>query len=186
MAPVLPRLVKTTLAEVVLVELEAHDDDRGRVIEAFREPWPDALGVPATAFVQDNVTWSRRSALRGLHYRIDNRQGKLVHVIDGRVFDAIVDVRRGSPTFGRWCGLELSGDLPRLLWIPPGFAHGYLTLSEASTVAYKLTAPYDPTTERCVRWDDPAIGIAWPDAGPIVLSARDRAAPVLAAAELPG
>jgi len=139
-------------------------------------------------FVQDNHSRSARGVLRGLHYQIRQPQGKLVRVVRGAVFDVAVDLRRGSPTFGRWAGAQLSEDNRRQLWVPPGFAHGFVVLSESADFLYKTTDYYAPQFERGVRWDDPAIAIAWPlaehgIAAPL-LSAKDAAAPLLADAEV--
>jgi dTDP-4-dehydrorhamnose 3,5-epimerase len=134
--------------------------------------------------VQDNQSRSARGVLRGLHYQIRQPQGKLVRVVRGRVFDVAVDLRRSSPAFGRWAGVELSEDNHRQLWIPPGFAHGFLVLSESADFLYKATDYYAPEHERAIRWDDPSVGIDWPIAEQApLLSAKDRAAPSLAAAE---
>ena len=169
----------TSLPGVLLLDVDVHEDARGSVAELYRRE-RFALDV---AFVQDNVAVSVRGALRGLHYRIAE-QAKLVMVIDGEIHDVAVDVRRGSPTFGQSFGTTLAGSTRRQLYIPAGFAHGYQAVSERATVLYKLTAPFDPADDRAVRWDDPAIGIAWPLSEPI-MSERDRAAPLLADAELP-
>ena len=137
------------------------------------------------SFVQDNHSRSARGVLRGLHYQLNQPQGKLVHVVRGAVFDVAVDLRRTSPSFGRWVGVELSGSNHKQLWLPPGMAHGFLVTSESADFLYKTTRYYAPEAERCVRWDDPAIGIDWPkgDRAPL-LSAKDAAAPALSGAEL--
>lgn len=173
----------TAIPGVVVIEPEVFRDERGALYESYnRQAFLRATGVDAD-FVQDNHSTSRRGVLRGLHYQLAHPQGKLVRVVRGAVFDVAVDLRRSSATFGRWVGMELTADNRRQLWIPPGFAHGCLALSEADVV-YKLTAHYVPQDERCIAWDDAAIGIAWPLSGPPVLSARDRAAVPLAEADL--
>ena len=136
-------------------------------------------------FVQDNHSRSARGVLRGLHYQLVQPQGKLVRCASGEVFDVAVDIRRGSPTFGRWVGARLSGENKRQMWIPEGFAHGFLVLSETADFLYKATEYYAPQHERAVRWDDPRIGVAWPLEGPPQLSGKDAAAPLLEGAELP-
>ncbi len=172
----------TSLPGVLVIEGDEHTDDRGTVAELYRADRSSALGLPEV-FVQDNLTRSVRGALRGLHYRLAP-QGKLVVVIVGEIYDVAVDVRRGSPTFGRWFGTQLVAEQRRRLYIPPGFAHGYQAVSERADVMYKLTAPFDPADDRAIRWDDPALAISWPLTAPL-LSMRDAAAPMLAAAELP-
>jgi dTDP-4-dehydrorhamnose 3,5-epimerase len=174
--------VKVTPLElpgVLLLEPAVHSDDRGYFLEAWHAARYEACGVP-TAFVQDNLSRSRRGVLRGLHYQLARPQGKLVHVTRGCIYDVAVDVRLGSPTFGQWCGVELSEDNHGQLWIPAGMAHGFVVLSEVADVSYKCTAPYDHASERGVRWDDPTLGIPWPLAGhtPLV-SAKDAALPAL-------
>ncbi|MEZ4414369.1 MAG: dTDP-4-dehydrorhamnose 3,5-epimerase [Gemmatimonadota bacterium] len=174
-----------SIPDVLLFDLERHGDDRGFFVETYRDSWFRDAGLPLE-FVQDNHARSGRGVLRGLHYQLPPAgQGKLIRVARGRVFDVAVDVRADSPTLGRWVGVELSDERPQMLYIPPGFAHGYCVLSEVADFLYKVTAEYAPAWERGVRWDDPAIGIQWPLAQP-TLSARDVALPGLAAAELFG
>lgn len=167
-----------TLSELVLFEPRLLADERG----TFRELWHAeryaALGLDA-AFVQDNVSTSRRGVLRGLHVQHPRAQGKLVTVVAGAAFDVAVDVRVGSPTFGRWAGFELTAANAHQLWIPPGFAHGFLVLADDTVFTYKCTDVYSPADEFTVRWDDPAVGIAWPVREP-ALSPKDAAAPTLA------
>lgn len=183
---VIVKTLPTTLPGVVLLELVAHSDERGRVIETYhRERYASAGVAVGMDFVQDNRSTSVAGVLRGLHLQLRHRQGKLVHVLRGSIFDVAVDVRRGSPTYGRWFGTELSAANRRQLWIPPGFAHGFQVLTEADVI-YKLTAPYSPSDERAVRWDDPTLAISWPGTYPHVISDRDRRAPLLADADLPG
>jgi dTDP-4-dehydrorhamnose 3,5-epimerase len=169
----------TALTDVLVLEPRVFGDARGFFLESFNaRRFAEATGVRAE-FVQDNQSRSARGVLRGLHYQIRQPQGKLVRVVRGRVFDVAVDLRRSSPAFGRWAGVELSEDNHRQLWIPPGFAHGFLVLSESAVFLYKATEH-----ERAIRWDDPSVGIDWPIAEQApLLSAKDRAAPSLAAAE---
>lgn len=165
------------LPGVLVFDPPSYPDARGVFRELYRAPRYAGAGLTET-FVQDNLSRSVRHTLRGLHLQHPAAQGKLVMVLDGTVYDVAVDVRRGSPTFGRWEGFELSGDNGRQVYLPPGFAHGFLVLSESALVLYKCTALYSPRDELCVRWDDPAIGIAWP-AGHPLLSPRDASAPLL-------
>jgi len=174
----------TDLPEVVLIKPRVIHDARGYFLETWHAQRLAAAGIDA-AFVQDNHSHSLRHALRGLHFQIRHAQGKLVRVAHGAVYDVAVDLRRSSPRFGCWTGAELNDRNHHMLWIPPGFAHGYLTLSEHADLLYKCTDYYAPQYERAVRWDDPAIGIAWPLPAGIapLLSPRDAAAPTLADAE---
>ena len=172
------KTIDTALPGVVVLEPDVRVDDRGFFVELWHEARYEAIGVRGP-FIQDNLSHSRKGVLRGLHLQWPNAQGKLVVVPHGEVFDVAVDVRRGSPTFGRWIGTVLSGMNHRQLWIPPGFAHGFAVLSEGATVQYKTTAPYVPQDEVTVAWDDPAIGIEWPLTAPL-MSPRDAAAPRLA------
>jgi dTDP-4-dehydrorhamnose 3,5-epimerase len=178
----------TTLPEVVLLELDVFGDHRGRFMETFHRDRYADLGIGVgLEFVQDNFSVSARGILRGLHYQLRNPQGKLVHVTRGEVFDVAVDIRRGSPTFRKWFGTVLSADNHRQMWIPPGFAHGFLVTSEQADFVYKVTANYSPPDERGIAWNDPTLAIAWPfiqDREPI-LSKKDAAAPQLRDAELP-
>jgi dTDP-4-dehydrorhamnose 3,5-epimerase len=180
------KTLPTTLDGVVLVELDVFGDSRGRFMETYRRERYLELGIGVgLEFVQDNFSSSVKGTLRGLHYQLRHPQGKLVHVTRGEVFDVAVDVRRGSPTFGRWFGTVLSADNHRQMWIPPGFAHGFAVTSETADFAYKVTANYDPSDERSIAWDDAELAIAWPIVGPPALSKRDGAAPRLRDAELP-
>ena len=178
------RVTPTDLPEVLVLEPAVHGDERGFFLESFNQRAFDAAAGRHVAFVQDNHSRSRRGVLRGLHYQLPpHAQGKLVRVVRGRVFDVAVDMRRSSPRFGQWVGVELSGENHRQLWIPPGFAHGFLVLSDEADFLYKTTDYYAPECEAAVRWDDPALAIAWPGAfGAIQVSAKDAAAPRLAAA----
>ena len=168
------------LPEVLLVEPRVFGDARGYFFESYSARRYGEAGIPGAgaAFVQDNVSYSQRGVLRGLHYQHPFGQGKLVGVLRGEVFDVAVDVRRGSPTFGRWVGECLTAESKRQLYIPPGFAHGFLVTSPDALVAYKCTDYYHPETERSIRWDDARIGIRWPIDGP-VLSAKDDVAVTL-------
>ena len=162
------------IADVLLIEPKVFGDARGFFFESFnQEAFTRATGV-SLPFVQDNHSRSRRGVLRGrLHYQIQQPQGKLVRVVRGAVWDVAVDIRRSSPTFGQWVGAELSEDNQHQLWVPPGFAHGFVVLSESADFLYKTTDYYSPAHERAIRWDDPAIGIEWP------LAAHGIAQPVL-------
>ena len=174
----------TALPEVKLIAPKVHGDARGFFLESWNARSFADAGLDL-AFVQDNHSRSGRGVLRGLHYQLPNPQGKLVRVTAGAVFDVAVDIRRSSPNFGRWVGYELSDTNHAMLWIPPGFAHGFLVLSDHADFLYKVTAPYDPAGDHGLRWDDPAIGIAWPATGGLpILSAKDAAAPRLADAEV--
>jgi len=181
-------LLATELPGVVVVEPTVFRDDRGWFMESFNAAQFDAglraLGLPpAPVFVQDNHSVSAAGVLRGLHYQLPpHAQGKLVRVVKGAVFDVAVDLRRSSPSFGRWAGVELSAENRRQLWIPPGFAHGFLALEDDTHFLYKTTDVYARDCERAIRWDDPAIGIAWPLAAGAAprLAAKDAVAPVLA------
>jgi dTDP-4-dehydrorhamnose 3,5-epimerase len=172
------KVSETALPGVLVIEPRVFSDDRGFFLESYQATRYHAAGIPA-AFVQDNVSRSVRGTLRGLHFQEPNAQGKLVQVIRGSVYDVVVDVRRGSPTFCKWIGVELSGDVPRQMWIPPGYAHGFCVTSESADFLYKCTTPYAPDSERSIRWNDPQIGIDWPVAHPL-LSKKDADAPTLA------
>ena len=170
----------TAIPDVVVIEPRVFGDERGFFFVCFNQrAFNQALGL-GVAFVQDNHSRSSQGVLRGLHFQLPPKaQGKLLRVIDGAVFDVAVDIRRRSPTFGRWVAEELSADNKKQLWIPPGFAHGFLTLTETADVLYKTTDYYAPEYERCIRWDDPAIAVAWPDMRSVLLSGKDRDAPAL-------
>lgn len=172
-------VAQTALPGVLVFEPKLFGDHRGYFMETWRADVFARAGVDLP-FVQDNQSSSRQGVLRGIHYQIRQPQGKLVRVISGRVFDVAVDMRRGSATFGRWAGTELDATEHRQLWIPAGFAHGFLVLSETADFLYKTTSYYAPTAECCIRWDDPAIGIAWPAIDePPRLSWKDSTAPLL-------
>ena len=176
------KIVPTILPDVKLIEPRVFGDERGFFMESFNQKtFNQATGL-ALNFVQDNHSRSAKGVLRGLHYQLPpHAQGKLVRVTQGVVFDVVVDIRRSSPSFGQWVGVELSGANHRQLWIPPGLAHGFLVLSESADFLYKTTAYYEPKAEHSLRWNDPALGIHWPDLGmPPLLAAKDAAAPGLA------
>lgn len=177
------KITPTTLPDVLLIEPRVFGDSRGFFYESWNAAVFAAAGLDLT-FVQDNHSRSARGVLRGLHYQLRRPQGKLVRVTVGSAFDVAVDLRSSAPTFGRWTGLELSAENKRMLWIPPGFAHGFIALEDGTEFQYKCTALYDPSDERCLRWDDPALAIAWP-LGDMVpqLSAKDMASNLLADAE---
>jgi dTDP-4-dehydrorhamnose 3,5-epimerase len=176
------RFIELELPGIVLIEETRHGDTRDFFAETFRETAVRAGRIP-DVFVQDNHARSTRGVLRGLHYKLPPRaQGKLARVVSGDIYDVVVDLRKGSPGYGRWAGTRLCGDEGRLLWIPPGFAHGYRVLSETVDLMYKVTAEFDPGLDRGIRCDDPDVGVEWPDLEP-VLSARDRALSPLSEAD---
>ena len=178
------KVVRTLIPDVLIIEPEVFGDERGFFLESWNaRKFCDAIGRDLQ-FVQDNHSRSQRGVLRGLHYQVGQPQGKLVRVVTGRVFDAAVDLRKSSPTFGRWTGIELSEHNHRQLWIPAGFAHGFLVLSESADFLYKTTDYYAPEHERCIAWNDPAIGIAWPAGIEPTLSAKDREGVLLREAEV--
>lgn len=173
------RSIATDLPGVVLVEPTVFGDERGHFFESFNARILANLGISAD-FVQDNQSRSRRGILRGLHFQVGQPQDKLIRCLAGAIFDVAVDVRRGSPTYGRWVGVELSERNKRMLWVPRGFAHGFLTLSEVADVAYKVTDYWSKEAERGLLWSDPAVGIEWPDAGTVPsLNQRDATWPTL-------
>jgi dTDP-4-dehydrorhamnose 3,5-epimerase len=176
------RLIPTSLKDVVILEPKVFGDERGFFLESYNEATFADLGLP-TRFVQDNHSSSRKGVLRGLHYQLEQPQGKLVRALRGEIFDVAVDLRRDSPQFGQWFGLVLSAENKRMLWIPPGFGHGFLVLSAEAEVAYKATEFYAPAFERSILWNDPAIGIDWPLHEEPILSGKDKAGSLLADAE---
>jgi len=177
------KLIPTALPEVIVIEPRVFGDARGFFLETWSARAFAQAGIDAS-FVQDNHSRSARGVLRGMHYQLRQTQGKLVRVVQGAVFDVAVDVRRGSPTFGRWAGAELSEANARMMWVPPGFAHGFLVLSDTADFLYKCTDFYAPEHERTLAWDDPAVAIDWP-LGAIVptVSAKDAAGAALGAIE---
>jgi dTDP-4-dehydrorhamnose 3,5-epimerase len=176
-------IVKTNLPDVLLLEPRVFGDARGFFLESWNRQTFSDLGLDLD-FVQDNHSRSAKGVLRGLHYQLNAPQGKLVRVVSGAVFDVAVDLRRASPHFGQWTGHELSAENRRMLWIPPGFGHGFLVLSDSADFLYKTTAYYAPQWDRGIRWDDPQIGVAWPLEGAPALSAKDQALPFLGDAEV--
>lgn len=178
------KVIETSLPGVVVIAPHVHRDHRGSFVELFQRERYLPYGVAPN--FQDNLSRSVRGTLRGMHYQSPHEQGKLVQVLSGAIFDVVVDVREGSPTFGQWEGFELSGDELRQLWIPCGFAHGYCVTSEHADVLYKTSEPYAPQAEHTFRWDDPDLAIPWPVESPL-LSAKDANAPRLRdVARLPG
>lgn len=172
----------TPISDVLVIEPKVFGDSRGFFFESFNEEaFCRALGS-SVAFRQDNHSRSAKGVLRGLHYQVKQPQGKLVRVVRGAVFDVAVDIRRSSPTFGKWAGVELTEDNQRQLWVPAGLAHGFLVLSDSADVLYKTTDYYAPQHERSIAWNDPAIGIRWPLGGEPILSAKDAVAPTMAEA----
>lgn len=167
------KAVAQAIPDVLVLEPRVFNDARGFFFESFNQNDFEAATGLSRRFVQDNHSRSAKGVLRGLHYQVAQPQGKLVRVCAGEIFDVAVDVRRRSPTFGRWVGVVLSAENKRQMWIPEGFAHGFLTLSDSADVLYKATDYYAPQHERCIRWDDPALDIAWPGGMTPLLSAKD-------------
>ena len=180
------KAIQTAIPEVLLIEPKVFGDARGFFFESFNQQAFDAASGLQLRFVQDNHSRSARGVLRGLHYQLQQPQGKLVRVVRGAVFDVAVDIRRSSPNFGRWVGFELSEDNQRQLWVPPGFAHGFVVLSDSADFLYKTTDYYAPAHERCIAWNDPQIGIDWPLDGAPLLSAKDAQGVSLAEAQAYG
>jgi len=176
--------VTTELPGVLLLEPRIFGDSRGFFFESYnRRAFHKATGIDVE-FVQDNHSRSGKNVLRGLHYQIQHTQGKLVRVVEGEIWDVAVDIRRSSPTFGKWAGFALSAQSNRIAWIPPGFAHGFVVISDSADVLYKATDYYAPEHERTLLWNDPAIGIKWPLASAPVLADKDRRGTLLSAAEV--
>lgn len=173
----------TQIPGVLIVEPVVFGDDRGFFLESFNESAIRDIGID-THFVQDNHSRSGHNVLRGLHYQINQPQGKLVRVVSGRVFDVAVDIRRDSPTFGKWVGVELSAENKRIFWIPPGLAHGFVVLSDSADFLYKATDYYDQKSERTILWNDPDLGIEWPISGQPIISAKDAAGKRFSQAEV--
>jgi len=171
------------LPDVLIIQPRVFEDERGFFLESYQKQRFTAAGI-LFDFVQDNHSLSRRGVLRGLHYQIQQAQGKLVRVIAGEIFDVAVDIRRNSPTFGKWMALNLSAENKTMLWIPPGFAHGFYVLSEQAEVLYKATDYYAPQSERTLLWNDPTINIRWPNGPQPLVSPKDAAGVSLAQAEL--
>lgn len=178
------QVVRTEIPEVLLLEPKVFGDERGFFFESYhRRAFHKATGVDVE-FVQDNHSRSKRNVLRGLHYQVRQAQGKLVRVVTGEVWDVAVDLRRSSPTFGKWAGFTLSAESKRMAWIPPGFAHGFLVTSDSADVLYKATDYYAPEHERTLLWSDPALGIRWPLGGVPVMADKDRRGLALRDAEV--
>ena len=178
------KTIPTNIADIIILEPKVFGDSRGFFLESFnQQAFNKATGLDIQ-FVQDNHSRSAKGVLRGLHYQIQQPQGKLVRVTQGAVFDVAVDIRKSSPTFGQWEGIELSAENHLQLWIPPGFAHGFVVLSESADFLYKTTDYYAPEFERCIAWNDPAIGIDWQYNDEPILSAKDRQGVLLKGAEL--
>ncbi|WP_122565209.1 dTDP-4-dehydrorhamnose 3,5-epimerase [Pseudomonas viridiflava] len=177
-------VIAARLPDVLIIEPKVFGDDRGFFYESFNaRAFAEATGC-TLQFVQDNHSRSTRGVLRGLHYQIEQAQGKLVRVTAGEVLDIVVDIRRSSPTFGQWAGVRLSAQNHRQLWVPPGFAHGFVVLSESADFLYKTTDYYAPSAERCIRWDDPQLAIDWELEGAPILSAKDQNGKALHEADL--
>ena len=176
---------KTKIPDVIVVTPKVFSDDRGFFMETWQVQQFSEAGIDET-FVQDNFSHSIRGTLRGLHYQVRQSQGKLIRVVRGQVFDVVVDMRKSSPTFSQWIGIELSAENKKSIWIPPQFAHGFLVLSDVAEFEYKCTDFYSPEYERSVRWDDPEIGIEWPqpDGEQPLLSTKDAVAPLLKDADI--
>ena len=177
--------LKTEIPEVLIVKPKFFSDERGFFMETYKKSDFERAGID-TNFVQDNHSKSVKGVLRGLHYQIEPKaQGKLVRCIKGKIFDVAVDIRKGSPFFGKWVGIELSEENKLMLWIPKGFAHGFLAISEEAEIIYKVSgSEYSPNHDRSIRWNDPDIGIKWPLEGQPILSRKDSLAPFLREAEI--
>ena len=174
----------TKIPDVFLIEPRVFGDDRGFFFESFNaKAFQDKTGI-ATPFVQDNHSRSAKNVLRGLHYQLQHPQGKLVRTLVGTILDVAVDIRKSSPSFGQWVAYELSAENKRQLWVPPGFAHGFVVLSEIAEVAYKTTDYYAPQHERCILWNDPDLAFEWQISGVPILSAKDQAGSPLKTADL--
>lgn len=177
-------LFPTALSEVKIFEPASYEDERGLFFESYNEDAFKALLGFSPTFMQDNHSHSKYHVLRGLHYQLKHPQGKLVRVVSGEVFDVAVDLRRHSPSYGKWVGKVLSSTNRHQLWIPPGFAHGFLVLSKEADLLYKVTAPYIPEDEQCIIWDDPDLSIEWPIETPPLLSEKDAGGKFLREAEV--
>lgn len=180
------KVIHTNIPEVIIFELKVFGDERGFFLESYNQQAFQAATGLATTFVQDNHSRSAKNVLRGLHYQIEQPQGKLVRVTQGEVFDVAVDVRQSSATFGQWVGARLSAENKHQMWVPAGFAHGFLVLSDFAEFLYKTTDFYAPQHECCIRWDEPAIGIDWPLESAPLLSAKDAQGASLNQAQLFG
>ena len=177
-------VIQTAIPEVLILEPKVFGDSRGFFFESFNaKDFADATGLNVN-FVQDNHSKSAKGVLRGLHYQLQQAQGKLVRVTQGKVFDVAVDIRKSSPTFGKWVGCELSDANHRQFWVPAGFAHGFVVISESADFLYKTTDYYAPAHEKCIAWNDPSIGIEWPEGITPLLSAKDQQGKSLEQAEV--
>jgi dTDP-4-dehydrorhamnose 3,5-epimerase len=179
------QFIQTDIPEVLIIEPRVFKDSRGFFMETYQAQQFAEAGIDFN-FVQDNHSRSKQHTLRGLHYQLFHTQGKLVRVVVGEIFDVAVDLRHSSPTFGRWVGVLLSAQAKRQLWVPPGFAHGFYVVSKWAEVLYKATDYYDPKTERCIKWDDPTLNVAWPIASgnSPILSSKDLAGNLFEEAEV--
>jgi dTDP-4-dehydrorhamnose 3,5-epimerase len=177
------KIIPTTISDVLIIEPNVFGDERGFFFESFNERRFSELTGREVDFVQDNHSRSVKNVLRGLHYQIQSPQAKLVRVVQGAVFDVAVDIRKSSPTFGQYVGLELSAENKRMMWIPEGFAHGFVVISDTAEFLYKTTDYWAPEFERSIAWNDPAVGIHWPIQGEPALSAKDQIGKPLAEAE---
>lgn len=177
------KITPTAIPDVLVIEPKVFGDERGFFFESFNQAKFESFICRQVNFVQDNHSKSVKNVLRGLHYQIQQPQGKLVRVVQGEVFDVAVDIRKSSPTFGKWVGEVLSADNKKQLWVPEGFAHGFVVLSETAEFLYKTTEYYAPEHERSIVWDDPTIAVKWPISGEPTLSAKDQQAKTLATAE---
>jgi dTDP-4-dehydrorhamnose 3,5-epimerase len=178
------KITQTAIPDILLVEPKVFGDERGFFFESFNQKqWHEATGLN-TVFVQDNHSLSAKNVLRGLHYQVNHPQGKLVRVIAGEVYDVAVDIRRSSPTFGQWVGVILSAENKRQLWVPEGFAHGFLVVSAFAEFIYKTTDYWYPEYERCIAWNDADLAITWPLDGEPVLAKKDAAGVAFSAAEM--
>jgi dTDP-4-dehydrorhamnose 3,5-epimerase len=177
-------VIPTAIPDVLIIEPKVFGDERGFFFESYNEKtFREKTGI-AASFVQDNHSRSARNVLRGLHYQIKQPQGKLVRVTAGEVFDVAVDIRKSSPTFGKWVGVHLSAENKRQIWVPPGFAHGFVVLSEAAEFLYKTTDYWAPEWERTIAWNDPTLAIDWPISGDPILAAKDEAGKSFSATEV--
>lgn len=179
------QFIRTAIPEILIIEPKVYEDPRGFFMETYREEIFAANGI-SNRFVQENHSRSQKGVLRGLHYQIRQAQGKLVRVIAGEIFDVAVDIRRSSPSFGKWVGIILSAQNRKQIWVPEGFAHGFYVLSEFAEIVYKVTDYYAPQWECSIQWNDPQLGVAWPldETAPLILSPKDREAKPLKEAEL--
>ena len=177
------KLTKTKIPEVLVLEPQVFGDERGFFLESYNAKSFEKFGLKRV-FVQDNHSRSARNVLRGLHYQLGQPQGKLVRVVSGAIWDVAVDIRRSSPSFGQWVGVELSAENKRIFWVPEGFAHGFVVTSDSADVLYKATDFYAPSCERSILWNDPELAIEWPLSGEPLLSQKDRAGQVLSQTEV--